>query len=301
MLLGAGFLLVSHLAQAAPDDSGRRAIPPASQPVEAFIIDQPGSYCLGGNRHAGGTGIQIRTNDVTLDLDGFCLAGSGAPKTFGVFLNGVRNVEIRNGTIKGFGDRGICGERHQEGIRVLNVRLVENGACGLCLDASGLFMKDCYVSANRMSGICPGVFATLINNVVSSNGHSGVLAGWGSIVDGNSVYANQHTGIFANYNSRVENNMLMGNNLSGRTNEAGITVRSGTLVKSNVLRDNQLTGIRALEGDNRIEGNLITYGKPESGAAIACAAGATNEISGNCCSANSKPEPNHSSAPQVQQ
>lgn len=290
MLLGAFLAFVAHAPGAAAENDGRTVIPAAAKPQGPFTIDQPGSYCLGGNRYATGTAIQVLTNNVTIDLNGFCLVGSETGKTHGVFLKGVRNVEIRNGTLMNFGDRAIAGEGHQEGVRILNVRILDSGACGVCLDVSGLYMKDCYVARNKMTGICPGVYATLLNNIVCSNGAAGMLAGWGCLIDGNSVFDNQHVGIYAMNNSRVENNMVMNNNLSADAGRAGILIRAGSLVRNNVLRDNQVAGIRALEGDNLIEGNLITYAQTGKNVAIACPAELRIDLSRNCCSTNGGPD-----------
>jgi len=289
-MLGAFFAFIPHTLRAAAENDGRTIIPAAAKPQEPFTIDQPGSYYLGGNRHAADTAIKVLTNNVTIDLNGFCLVGSETGKTHGIFLQGVRNVEIRNGTLMKFGDRAIAGDQHQEGVRILNVRILDNGACGVCLDVSGLYMKDCYVSRNKMTGICPGICATLINNIVSGNGAAGVLAGWGCIIEGNSVFDNQHVGIYAMHNSRLENNMVMNNNLSADAGRAGIIIRAGSLVRNNVLRDNKVAGIRALEGDNVIEGNLVTYAQTEKSTAISFNPELRNDLSRNCCSTNGGPD-----------
>jgi hypothetical protein len=53
-----------------------------------YVITQPGSYYLGTNLiTAGGTaGIQIATNDVTLDLNGFSILGA-AGSGYGIYIN----------------------------------------------------------------------------------------------------------------------------------------------------------------------------------------------------------------------
>jgi len=115
ILLGAFLAFIAQAPTAAAEIDGRTVIPAAAKPQETFSIDQPGSYYLGGNRHAADTAIKVLTNNVTIDLNGFCLVGSETGKTHGVFLQGVRNVEIRNGTLMNFGDRAIAGDQHQEG------------------------------------------------------------------------------------------------------------------------------------------------------------------------------------------
>jgi hypothetical protein len=65
------------------DVEPRTAINAANTPGSAnsvFRISQPGSYCLTGNVNGGAGlhGIQIESNNVTLDLNGFALMGTAA-------------------------------------------------------------------------------------------------------------------------------------------------------------------------------------------------------------------------------
>src|SRR5262245_55770110 len=76
-----------------------------------FTINQPGSYYLTGNltaSAAGANGINIEASDVTLDLAGFALSGLGGAGGDGVnvFVL-VTNVTVRNGTVRGWGGRGV--------------------------------------------------------------------------------------------------------------------------------------------------------------------------------------------------
>ena len=75
-----------------------------------YTISNPGFYYLSGNLTYSGTeqAIIILSDNVTLDLMGFSLTGAGkyisgfgiAPFYLETFYN---NVEIRNGTVSGFG------------------------------------------------------------------------------------------------------------------------------------------------------------------------------------------------------
>jgi parallel beta-helix repeat protein len=70
-----------------------------------FTITEPGSYYLVGNLASSGDGVVIQTNDVTLDLMGFTLTGSGANN--GIHLAGTtaeprRNIVVRNGIVRQF-------------------------------------------------------------------------------------------------------------------------------------------------------------------------------------------------------
>jgi len=68
------------------------------------IITQPGSYYLTHNLTVStGDGIDINTNNVTLDLNGFTIASTAASASgTGILLtNGLKNITIANGFIQG--------------------------------------------------------------------------------------------------------------------------------------------------------------------------------------------------------
>jgi hypothetical protein len=70
-------------------------------------ISTPGYYYLTGNlSHGGSTGIVINTDNVTLDLMGFALAYTGTSSdysyNYGIWMDGRKNVEVRNGTLLGW-------------------------------------------------------------------------------------------------------------------------------------------------------------------------------------------------------
>lgn len=69
------------------------------------IITRPGSYVV--ERSLGGVGagtvIEIRANDVSLDLGGFTLFGPGDRTGTGVAVVGAANVRVHNGHLQGFG------------------------------------------------------------------------------------------------------------------------------------------------------------------------------------------------------
>jgi hypothetical protein len=69
-----------------------------------FTITAPGSYYLTANLMvSSGTAINIATNGVTLDLNGFTIKSTAASATgYGIVLNGgLRNLTILNGFIEG--------------------------------------------------------------------------------------------------------------------------------------------------------------------------------------------------------
>ena len=76
-------------------------------PYLPYVITSKGVYCV--TEHlvflsATGNAIEIQAHDVTIDLNGFLLEGSpsGVTDAVGIFANNVRNITIRNGSIRGF-------------------------------------------------------------------------------------------------------------------------------------------------------------------------------------------------------
>jgi hypothetical protein len=80
-------------------------VTPGDTPGFPVSITLPGSYRLSGNltAPAGSNGIEISADDVTIDLNGFRMAGGG-PSTAIDDTGSHQRLEIRGGTISGFGD-----------------------------------------------------------------------------------------------------------------------------------------------------------------------------------------------------
>jgi hypothetical protein len=104
------------------------------------VISAPGSYRLTGDLLVpnGLDGIRIEASDVTLDLSGFTISSQGA---FGLAIHGITaanlsNIEIRNGTVRGFPTSGVHlpGGRHH---RVIDVRAIDDGNFGINFGDAG--------------------------------------------------------------------------------------------------------------------------------------------------------------------
>ena len=154
----------------------RIPIPGSDTATAAFTISQSGSYYLAGNRLCNNTGISVTASDVTIDLMGYTLKGSGAD--VGILLGGCSNVEIKNGTVKNF-QNGIYNSYNITGAenhRVINTRVVSNSRLGIYLAGEGNLVKSCTVSNNGGSpsatvyGIYVGGSSTISGNEISYNG-----------------------------------------------------------------------------------------------------------------------------------
>lgn len=185
-------------------------------------ISTPGFYYLGDNLAYSGSGsgaaITISANDVTLDLMGFSLTNNGAEEqTRGITMNGRTNVEIRNGTVRGFGF-GVYEASAEGGMhRTINIRAIGNTA-GIYLRGTNHLIKNCNATNNYSgfilaSGLLTGCAASknfygmvvygpgsVLNNTATNNSENNFYFGYGVptaiLVDRNSAF-----GRSVNYNA----------------------------------------------------------------------------------------------------
>jgi hypothetical protein len=159
-----------------------------------YVINNPGFYYLTQNLTYSGTSnaITVSADNVTLDLMGFRListATSGNPN--GVYMFGRKNVEVKNGTLRGFWT-GIYEQSTGANHRVTNVRAIYGtigGGSGIWLSGNGHLVKDCNASNNNYIGIYVGS-GTVADCVAGDNGATGIrILGPGDVL-GNAVFNN---------------------------------------------------------------------------------------------------------------
>jgi parallel beta-helix repeat protein len=210
----------------------RIPIPASVTPASTFVITEPGSYYLTGDRLSSGTGITIEANDVTIDLMGYRLTGEGAHagNWKGIYIYGYHNVEIRNGTICHFGGGGVYA--YGKGHRVINIRALSNGQAGyyrgIYVYADGL-VKDCTITGSTCDGITVITNCIVTGNIIYDNRGYGIYSGAACTITGNTAYDNKFSGTVA-YDGM------------------GIYAGSGCTVSGNAAFKNENDGIRALPG-----------------------------------------------------
>jgi hypothetical protein len=172
-----------------------------------YKITQPGSYKLSGNLlvPANVDGIDILTNNVTIDLNGFTIngpvtctgAGSGiscvspAVSTLGVGASGVNDVTIRNGSVVGF-QTGISSQRttSADGSNILVEEIHASGNSQVGIWATGAVVRRNTASLNAFVGII-ALNSTVTENVANSNRVFGLNIEYGvyggNTFDGNGV------------------------------------------------------------------------------------------------------------------
>lgn len=225
----------------------RIPIPGSDTPVAAFIISDPGSYYLAGDRKASAYGIVVNADDVSIDLMGFTLSGSDTGINYGISLTNQKNVSIRNGTVRDFGSRGIRGDSTGEGHRIIGVRVLSNGNIGIDLRGKNHLIKECTVAGNS-TGIKSGTGCTIEGNVSYDNAGDGIFAGQGSTVAGNTVYHNTSYGIWTQSGCTV-----IGNS-SHSSQVTGFYIGEGSTVKANTAYGSQHYGI-TLQGNSLVDQN----------------------------------------------
>lgn len=130
-------------------------------------INASGNWCLQGNLATAattGAAITIAASDVVLDLNGFRLANTAtdtALTTIGVYAWNLRNITIRNGTIRGF-YRGIqiTDSGSSAGHLVEGIRADSNKLMGILVGGKASIVRNCQVAGTTGSTATADVNAT---------------------------------------------------------------------------------------------------------------------------------------------
>ena len=270
-LLALGSILTFlAFCMAGDSDPGVPSEPPIlaeAQPIPGlpYTINQPSSYYFTQNlshtdRYT--NAIEVNADNVTIDLAGYSLIGPSATSgtSNGIHMNGRKNVEIRNGTITGFGNNGVYEENQNgaKGHKVTGIRVVSNGGNGISLAGGGHLITGCTASLNCLAegnwwgGIRCGYETTVTCNVVHANSSNGIVTDGGCMISDNTIGDNSGVGIFAFNGCTVTRNTIMGNFHGIYANADGI------LVRENTVRWAQDAGIFVEGMHNAIEENLTT-------------------------------------------
>lgn len=188
-----------------------------------FKITEPGSYYLTGNLvgEAGKHGIEIASDDVTLDLMGFTVRGVEGSLD-GVTIGGsgavpvVSGAAVRNGTVADWGGRGVDldlfpGVSSAAVVERLQVR--RNGSDGICVQAG--VVRDCVSEFNGGFGIASFFTGKIESCFVSSNASDGIrfFAFGGRVLD-SVIERNEGSGVWSGFNTHVESCVIRFNGTS---------------------------------------------------------------------------------------
>jgi parallel beta-helix repeat protein len=166
-----------------------------------FVINRPGSYYLTTNLTANPGGIGIWTNNVTLDLMGFEVDGSGGSGVGIGVLPGVANICIRNGSVHNWNLGGIYLSGATNCL-LQDVRVSGNFGNGLVAgDAS--VVSRCVATLNNGDGIVGGKNCSILGCLAFTNTITGVHVAEGSVVRDCSATRNGGCGIVAGWGSTI--------------------------------------------------------------------------------------------------
>lgn len=168
----------------------RIAINATNTPGDAnstFKITQPGSYYLTGNitGTAGRHGIEIGTNDVTINLMGHTLRGVGGSLDGVSRDTGFRNsIRITNGVIRDWGGDGVdLTTSVALGCIVEDINTTGNGGAGFLL-GGGHAVRGCTASSNGGDGFYLQASSTITECNAYENGGNGFNATSGCVFTG---------------------------------------------------------------------------------------------------------------------
>jgi len=235
-----------------------------------YTITEPGSYLLTGNLTVpdeNTSAIEVRADDVTLDLNGFAIQcadsdgvncepspGSGEGVTvffvIGENFDTGSNTVVRNGTVRGMGFAGV---KIDFGL-VEGIQALENGGPGIVMGEG--VIADCVARENAGTGIEleKGVAAA---NIAVLNGGDGIKVRNG-VARNNTSAGNDGDGIVSEGSA-----LILGNNVTNNSG-AGLNLvsESGGVsgYTGNVINDT-VTGGQAI-GCNLIDGSQICPNLP---------------------------------------
>lgn len=242
----------------------RTAINDTNTPGDAnslFKITEPGSYYLTGNITgvSGKHGIEITSSGVTLDLNGFDLvgvSGMGAFDGVAVTVNGLTNITVLNGSVRGWGDGGIdlfvsinC--------RIEGVAASRNSGNGISAGSS-IVVSHCTAYLNTGDGINVGSDSVVSDCTAYDNEGSGISVSPGNTVTNCTANSNGLNGIYGtSIGVRISHCATHLNTL------VGIQVFKGSTVSNSTASLNILGGIGAADGST--VSNCIAYQNEGSG------------------------------------
>ena len=273
------FVLVS-LAQAGPTVEGRIQIKQTPSTTFPIVINKPGSYVLISNIVVSTedvNGIEINSDNVTLDLNGHALIGPGKESGTsgrGIYASLRYNIAVVNGTVRDFRHGGIylvtVGIMNTGNHEVKDIRAYNNGYNGI--DAYDCTITNCMANYNGYNGI-DADHSTITNCTANNNGSHGIFADDGTI-----------TNCTANYNGRdgisTEDSTIT--NCTARNNGSDGISASDCTITNCTASDNGSDGISASDCTitNCTAGDNDTYGIDASRSTITNCTASSNNGSG---------------------
>jgi len=273
-------------------------------PSMGFTINKSGSYVLVDNvtMTADVTCIKITVDDVTLDLNGHTITGTGAgTDANGINGNFIDRIRVLNGTVRNFGGDGI---RLGSGAHVEDVAVDSNSGDGVQLENEGI-VQNVIARLNGEWGILCSSRSFVENCVASGNNENGnaggisVFGGEGRVINcsssSNSGSTGSSTGIYLSSTGTAIGNQCNGHSAFDNGADAiGILVSGDSVIANNVCSENTAfsqggsgIGIKA-SGRPVVEGNTCSGndGQNSGTSGIGISVDSSANVFRNTCSAN---------------
>lgn len=282
----------------------RIAVGPQTTPGDAdsspstFKITAPGSYYLTADVVGEATkhGIEITSDDVTLDLMGFSVRGVAGARSGVRIASLLRNVTVRDGSITDWPTGGLDASSADE-VSVLDVRVMRNTGIGIFIDsgtidrcvaqgntstgiraAQGAAILRCFAQENA-TGIDAGIIASVTDCSVVSNTGRGIVAGGNCVVSRCTVQQNGGDGITLNFGS------LAVDCVSRSNGGHGFIASNASIVRGCTADRNSIDGIRLASACSALNNSCTSNALDGTGAGVH-ATGSDNRVEGNNCIAN---------------
>lgn len=224
-------------------------------------------------RNCPGTGLVVRADNVTIDLNGFTIDSAGSGDAVGLDINSRRNVHVQNGTIRDFptGVAVIDSSR----VRLSRLTLVDNSLFGVLLvrsDRDRIEQSRAFHTTADHGNAAILLFQSDHNriqqNTLTRNG------------DGINLVQSTHNAILQNVSSRSgagiglvdhsHRNLIALNTTDGNV-DTGILLDvhdDRNVIRFNEARANQFAGIAVGASDHNQVAHNVTDGNFGSGIAI---------------------------------
>jgi len=183
-----------------------------------FEVKNPGTYCLERSLELGSESRSpfaiVAPSDTTIDLKGFTLQGPG--KGVGVFGNNVQRLNVRNGTIKGFGVGVLVVAMKPSPIPARNV------------------IENLHLQSNTTAGLWIAGTDTIVRNSRISKSGGGELA-----IEGFEPFRDAYGLRIRGPGAIIAGNTITGTHSSRGARSIGIEITDG---RESEIRDNTIIG-----------------------------------------------------------
>lgn len=244
------------------------------------VVSAPGSYYLTGDLvlTLPISAVFIEADDVTIDLNGFSIVGTGV-QTGVLINNGRRNIVIRDGTIRSFA-AGVWGINALD-VQAINLRVHSMQGQGVFLGDGGV-VENCTAANCGDVGLVVGNAGRITNSTSRNNAGSGFGLGAGSVIENCTASSNGFDGVISNgpvaaTNLTARGNSLVGLNLGANSTVigcnasnnggGGIRVTFNSLVRDCSASGNTEYGIQAVS-DCLVLNNVVSFNTGGTGVGI---------------------------------